>query len=114
MKKDPLFGLDRESPHDEFTELLTTVHDNVELSVLRSILDGEEIPYLIRERGSGSSVKIIAGFSMYGTDVFVPVSAAERAREVLDAYRSAEPVEEDADAPTDEPENETNGERDGE
>ena len=110
MRKDPLFGLDRESPHDDSTELLTTVHDNVELSVLRSILDGEEIPYMIRERGSGSSVKIIAGYSMYGTDVFVPKAAAEHAREVLDAYRSAEPVNDEAGAGE---EKETgNGERD--
>lgn len=101
MKKDSLFGLDRVSPHDEYTELLTTVHDNVELSVLRSILDGEGIPYLIRERGSGSSVKIIAGYSMYGTDVFVPRDALEQASEILEAYRNAEPVGDDGDGEID-------------
>ena len=69
------------------------MNDNIALSVLRSILDGEKIPYLIRERGSGSSVKIIAGYSMFGTDVFVPTSAIERAREVLEAYRSGETVD---------------------
>ena len=90
---DRFFGLDKVSPHDENCELLTTVNDNIALSVLRSILDGEKIPYLIRERGSGSSVKIIAGYSMFGTDVFVPTSAIERAREVLEAYRSGETVD---------------------
>lgn len=94
---DRFFGLDKVSAHDESCELLVTVNDNVALSVLRSILDGESIPYLIRERGSGSSVKIIAGYSMFGTDVFVPKSALERAREVLDAYRNGEDVEESSE-----------------
>ena len=93
--KDVFFGLDEVSPHDESVELLTTVHDNVELSILRSILEGENIPYLVRERGSGSSVRIIAGYTMFGTDVFVPKAAAEHAKEILEAYRSAEPIEEE-------------------
>ena len=92
---DRLFGLDKVSPHDDCCELLTTVYGNVELSVLRSILDGEEIPYLIRERGSGSAVKLIVGFSTLGTtDVFVPTAALEHAKEVLEAFRNGEPVEE--------------------
>ena len=93
--KDIFFGLDEVSPHDENVELLTTVHDSVELSILRSILEGENIPYLIKERGSGSSVRIIAGYTMYGTDVFVPKSVWEQATESLNAYRNSEPVEEE-------------------
>ena len=94
-KKDPIFGLDEPSVHDEYSELLTTVHDNVELSILQSILDGEKIPYRVNERGSGSSVKIIMGYSMFGTDIYVPKAVLEQAKEILDAYRNAEPVEED-------------------
>jgi len=99
---DKIFGFDQVSPHDSSTELLTTVHDNVELSVLRSILEGENIPYMIRERGSGSSVRIIAGYTMFGTDIFVPSAVAQQARELLDAYRNGA-------ADTEEP-----GEADGE
>ena len=93
--KDFLFGLDGSAKHDENLELLITVYDNVELSILRSILEGENVPYLIRERGSGSSVRIIAGFSMFGTDIFVPKTIIEQAKEILEAYRNAEPIEED-------------------
>ena len=93
--KDILFGLDGPAKYDENLELLTTVYDNVELSILRSILEGENIPYLIRERGSGSSVRIIAGFSMFGTDVFVPKTIVGQAKEILEAYQNAQPVEED-------------------
>ncbi len=94
--RDFLFGLDGSAKHDQNLELLTTVYDNVELSVLRSILEGENIPYMIRERGSGSSVRIIAGFTMFGTDVFVPKTIIGQAKEVLEAYRNAELVEEEA------------------
>lgn len=95
--KDSFFGLDEAGLHDENVELLTTVHDGVELMVLRSILEGEKIPYMTKDRGSGSAVRLIAGYTMNvaATDVYVPKAAAERAKEILEAYRSAEPVEEE-------------------
>ncbi len=94
---DRLFGLDQPVSGDEYTAHLTTAHDNVELSILRSILEGEEIPYRVRERGSGGVVKVIAGYSMYGSDIFVPAALLEKATELLDAYRNGEVIEEDAD-----------------
>lgn len=91
---DSLFGLDR--PHsEEGMELLTTAHDDVELSILKAILEDEEIPYLSKDRGSGSSVRIITGYSTYGTDILVPAKYLDAAREMLDAYRNAEPIEDD-------------------
>ena len=106
--KDVLFGLDGPAKYDENLELLTTVYDNVELSILRSILEGENIPYMIRERGSGSSVRIITGFSMFGTDIFVPKAIADQAKEILEAYRSAAPVEDETENPA--PEGSEDGE----
>ena len=98
---DFLFGLDRPAAPDENTALLTTVHDNVELEIIRDILTSEGIPCRSLERGSGSSVKILAGYSMYGSDIYVPATALEKARELLEAYRNAEIVEE-ADGEVDE------------
>ena len=91
---DFLFGLDKPVTPDEDTALLTTVHDGVELEIIRDILTSEGIPCRTLERGSGSSVKILAGFSMYGSDVYVPKAALEQAQELLEAYRNAEIVEE--------------------
>ena len=89
---DKFFGLD--TPHRENgAGLLTTAHDDVELAIICSILDDEGIPYLKSDRGSGSSVRIIAGYSMYGTDILVPEAELARAMEILDAYRNGEPVE---------------------
>ena len=90
---DRLFGLDNPRQR-EGMELLTTARDDVELSVLKSILEGEEIPYLAEDRGCGGLVRVITGNSIYGTDILVPAAFSERAKEILDAYRNAEPVEE--------------------
>lgn len=92
---DSLFGLD--NPHvGKDLELLTTAHDDVELAILCDILEGEKIPYLKNDRGSGGALRIISGYSMYGTDILVPKDVFEQAREVLDAYRNGEPVEDES------------------
>ena len=68
---DSFFGLDRVSAHDESLALLTTVYDPSQLMIVESILRDAEIPYLKKERGGGTSVRVIAGFSVFGTDLFV-------------------------------------------
>lgn len=103
--KDPVFGLN--GPHVGKDEaLLTTAHDDVELSILCDILTGEQIPFLTRDRGSGSSVRVIMGYSMYGTDIIVPAAELERAQEILNVYRNGEPVAEDPGEDADEEEDE--------
>jgi hypothetical protein len=95
---DALFGLDRVSSHDEGLELLTTVYDRAQLMIVESILKDAEIPYLAKERGSGTMVKVIAGYSMFGTDIFVPSTALETAIELItppDAEEIAEESEEE-------------------
>lgn len=90
-----IFGLDKVSHHDKGLELLTTVFDNEQLSVIRGILEGENIPYMIKERGSGSSVKIITGFSIFGTDIFVRSEDLEVATALITPDGEAETTEED-------------------
>ena len=80
-----LFGLDQPKAPDEGTALLVTVYDNVQLSMVRSLLEAESIPYLIRERGSGSAVKIVMGVSSFGSDVYVPASKIEQATDAIAA-----------------------------
>ena len=80
---DRFFGLDRVSPHDDSLALLVTVYDNTLLPVYESILRDAEIPYLIKERGSGSAVKVIMGFSMFGSDVFVLREHLETAQALI-------------------------------
>ena len=40
-------------------------------------------------------MRLITGYSMYGTDIMVPEEALDAASEILEAYRNGEPVEED-------------------
>ncbi len=99
---DRFFGLDRPVSIDGL-EVLTTAHNEIELSILRSILEGEGIPFMTQDRGSGGLVRIITGNSLYGTDIYVLPDDLERATEILEAYRNAEPVE---DLPEEEKEEE--------
>ena len=95
---DALFGLDRVSPHDEGLELLTTVYDRAQLLIVESILKDAEIPYLAKERGSVTMVKVIAGYSMFGTDIFVPRSVIDVAVALImphDAQENEEESEEE-------------------
>ncbi len=87
---DRFFGLDRAHPTDGNTALLTTVHDSVEEAVLCGILEGEGIPYHVRERGAGEVVRLVAGYSIYGSDILVPADLLEQAQALLDAYRRAD------------------------
>ena len=94
---DTFFGLDTPAKGDENSAHLTTVHDNVELGIVCSILEAEQIPYRVMERGSGAMVKVIAGYSMFGSDIYVPKALLEQATELLDAYRNGEVVDEETD-----------------
>ena len=83
---DAFFGL--EKPHkisqDAEIDLLTTVRDNAMLAMIRGLLDDAEIPYLVRERGSGGVVRMVTGISWFGTDIFVPTDALEEAKELIE------------------------------
>ena len=94
---DRFFGLDKVSAHDADTELLTTVHDEIEKNLICGILEEEQIPYLCKDRGSGEITRILTGFSVFGCDIFVPRAAHAAAVELLDAYRNGEVVEDGSD-----------------
>ncbi len=85
---DRFFGLDRVHPGNENAVLLTTVHDSVEATVLCGILEGEGIPYCVKERGAGEVIRILAGYSIYGSDILVPKPLLVQAQTLLEAYRS--------------------------
>ena len=86
-----LFGL--EKPHkisdgDDVSHLIT-VYDVAVLGIIRGMLEDESIPYLVRERGTGSAMRIMTGFSMFGTDVYVPTSALDTAKALVAGFEDA-------------------------
>ena len=91
---DRFFGMDKVSAHDENVSLLTTVHDDVECSIICGILEEDKIPFLVKDRGTGEVVRILFGYSMFDSDIFVPNDLLAQASELLDAYRNGEVCEE--------------------
>ncbi|WFA10161.1 DUF2007 domain-containing protein [Tissierella sp. Yu-01] len=65
--------------------LLKTANNNFELDIIKGVLEDNQIPYLIQEKGIGSYMKIITGNSIYGTDIFVDKSVYETARNIIDS-----------------------------
>ena len=74
-----LFGFDKPvDPHDENLALVETAYDNIRLAIVRSILDGENIPYVVKMRGS-NTVSVITGAPTFGADIFVHKDALDDA-----------------------------------
>ena len=98
---DRFFGLDSATLKDGELEHLTFVNDKVYLSMVEGLLNDNEIPYLVKERGSGVAVKVIMGFSIFGADIFVPKQYFEKASALIEQYQiyveNDEDTEEDDD-----------------
>lgn len=108
-----LFGKDEPRTQYDNVVFVRTAYDNVQASFIESILRAEEIPYMIKERGSGSSAKIIAGFSVFGTDFFVDKRDGPRAIELLNAILDGKETEDTEDSEV-VPEESENAKKDGE
>lgn len=90
---DSLFGLDRIGSHDDSSELLITAYDAAQLMIWKSILQDADIPYFTKDRGAGTSVKVIAGFSVFGTDIFVRKEDRETALALITPPEELSPEE---------------------
>lgn len=85
-----IFGFDKQvDPHDENLALVETVSNNIRLAIVRSILDGENIPYVVKTRGS-NAISVITGGPTYGADVFVHKDSLEDALAALSMPEEAE------------------------
>lgn len=94
-----LFGLEKPVPHEEVTgALLTTAHGNEELAAIEALLRGADIPYRVFDRDAGGIVRVISGYTMYGTEVYVPEDQLETAKELLTPVDAVDEQEEQDDA----------------
>ncbi|HHZ14047.1 MAG: DUF2007 domain-containing protein [Caldicoprobacterales bacterium] len=64
---------------------LKSVSNEIELGMIRSILDDNDIPYLLKDHGSGGHMRIIAGGSIFGTDVMVEETDFDKAKSLLES-----------------------------
>lgn len=75
-----MFGKKKE---DKDLALLTTVTTNCELGLIKGILDENKIPCLVQDRGSGGYMRVYAGNSIFGTDIYVSPANLDRAKELI-------------------------------
>ena len=91
------FGLDQPANEDGLV-LLRSFHDDVSVTMAEEVLRDEEIPFVKKDRGSGSAVRLITGYSMYGTDLLVAPDDLEKAAALMEALFDVESVVEDEES----------------
>lgn len=64
---------------------LKSISNEVELSMIKEILDDNNIPYIVKDYGSGGYMRIISGGSLQETDVMIDKSDLEQAKHLLEA-----------------------------
>ena len=79
------------------TALLREAVDDVQLSFIKDVLEESGIHILTRDRENGDYMRILAGTSIFGRDVYVEKSLLPRAQEILAQYESNGMEEETAE-----------------
>ncbi|TFZ40257.1 DUF2007 domain-containing protein [Soehngenia longivitae] len=74
----------REDKEDVNLKLLIKTSDRTMLSLIESTLKENNIPYITKDKGTGGYLKIIAGASIYDTEIYVSDNDLAKAREVVD------------------------------
>lgn len=80
-----------EEPPDE-PKLLVTVTDSKEAVMIEALLKSNKIPVLIKDKGAGSYTKIYLGYSILGSDIYVPSRLFEKASNLLVVIKPEEEV----------------------
>ena len=91
------FGLDHPA-NEEDLALLRSFHDDVSLTMAEEVLRDEGILFVKKDRGSGAAVRVITGYSIYGTDLFVAPEDLERATDLMEALFDVEDVVQDGES----------------
>ncbi len=64
---------------------LRSISNEMELSMIKEILDDNSIPYIVKDHGAGGYMRIIGGISMFETEVMVEKSDFDRANSLLES-----------------------------
>lgn len=85
FKKDK--NIKENNPLDEIElVLLKTINNNYELGLIKSILEENQIPYIVKDRGTGGYMRIISGDSLYETEILVDKLVLDKANSILDEF----------------------------
>lgn len=64
---------------------LKSISNDIELNMIKEILSNNDIPYIVKDYGSGGYMRIISGISLQETDVMIAKSDLEKAKNLLEA-----------------------------
>ena len=64
---------------------LRSISNEMELGMIKDILDDNDIPYIVKDYGPGGHMRIIGGSSLYLTDVMVEGDDFEKANSLLES-----------------------------
>lgn len=79
-----MFGKEKkELPRTQIV-LLTTAADDFQLGIIKSVLQENGVPFLLRDRESGNYMRFLAGTSIFGTDMLVNAEDLQKAGKLLD------------------------------
>ena len=85
FKKDK--NIKENDPLDEIElVLLKTINNNYELGLIKSILEENQIPYIVKDSGTGGYMRIISGDSLYETEILVDKLVLDKANAILDDF----------------------------
>lgn len=74
-----------EKENDDFElVLLKTITNNYELELIKNLLENQQIPSIVRDHGIGGYMRVLAGSSIFQTDILVAKSMYEKAKEIID------------------------------
>jgi Protein of unknown function (DUF2007). len=65
-------------------KLLVKTSDRTTLALIESTLKENNIPYIMKDKGTGGYLKIITGASIYDTEIYVSDNDLEKARDLVD------------------------------
>lgn len=64
---------------------LKSISNEIELSMIKGILDDNNIPYIVRDYGVGGHMRIMTGVSLFGTDIMVEEADFGKAKKLLES-----------------------------
>jgi hypothetical protein len=69
---------------DDAPELLITVPNSTESSIIESLLNSYDIPVLRKAKGVGGLLEVYTGVTQFGVDLYVPSKLIEKAKNILE------------------------------
>lgn len=75
---------------DDGLVVVGTTTDNLQLGLMKNILEENEIPCMLKERREGSFMEQTMGFTLFGTDILVDKEMEPQAKKLLDSFFRSE------------------------